>query len=178
MRTRGLSISRVLVDGAQEPVTLDDLKSFVAIDFEDHDQLLENCLLSAREEVEGYTGLTLVDSNYTVRWQELTERPLPYPPVKSITSIQDKLVDGEDLTEVTIDDLYVVTANRIYPTVIKYLAGYGDDVPNALRLAVMKCAADHFTHRSGISLDQNAVAKLPNDWKSVAKRHSVKSWLA
>lgn len=176
MRTSGLKIDREYVDGAQEPVTLDELRSFLAIDFEDHDPLLENCLLSAREEVEGYTGLTLVDSNYTVRWATLTERPLPYPPVKSITSIQDK--DNIDLTDATIDDLYVVTANRIYPTVIKYLAGYGDSVPNALRLAVMKCAADHFTHRSGISLDQNAVARLPNDWKSVAKRHSVKSWLA
>lgn len=176
MVTRGLDVKRVVVDGAQEPVTLEFLKDHLAIDFEDWDDLLEELLLSAREEVEAYTGLTLVDANITARWEELTTRELPYGPVKSITSVQDK--DDENITSHTLEgiDFKTIKADRCEPTVVKYLAGY-DEVPAGLRLAIMKLATDHFKNRSGISMDQ-FTQKLPNDWKSVAKKYSRRTWLA
>lgn len=175
MTTRGLSVKKVKVEGAQEPVTLEFLKDHLAIDFEDWDTLLEELLLSAREEVEAYTGLSLVDSELTVRWEELTTRELPYGPVKSVTSVQDK--DNETLTCHTVEgvDFLTIKADRCSPTVVKYLTGY-DEVPAGLRLAIMKLATDHFKNRSGISMEQYA-QKLPNDWKSVAKKYSRRTWL-
>jgi uncharacterized phiE125 gp8 family phage protein len=176
MVTRGITVRKVVVDGAQEPVTLEDLKSHLAIDFEDWDPLLEEFLLSAREEVESYTGLSLVESNITARWEELTTRELPYGPVKSVTSVQDK--DDVDLTCHTLEglDFKTIKANSCSPTVVKYLAGF-DEVPAGLRLAIMKLATDHFTNRTAVSMEQYT-QKLPNDWKSVAKRFSRKTWIA
>ncbi len=180
MVTRGLSVNKVVVDGAQEPVTLELLKSHLAIDFEDHDDLLELLAVKARQAVEFYTGLSLIDTNVTARWECLTSRPLPYGPVKSITSVQDKdevtitthALEGQEGGQMSI------TAYLESPVVVKYLAGY-EFVPEGLVVAIIKHASDDFTNRTGISLDNNVASqRLPNDWKSAAKPYRVMSWLA
>lgn len=179
MVTRGLSVVKAVVDDAEEPVTLDELKRHLAIDFDAHDELLADLLYAARESVEKYTNLSLIDTNLTVRWEALTTRPLPYGPVKSITSVKDK--DNVDITTHTLEGQeggqMSIKADREEPTIVKYVAGF-DQVPNALRLAVMKCASDDFTNRTGISLENNVAAqRLPNDWRATARPFMAKTWI-
>lgn len=166
--TSGISI-RKTPTGNTEPVELDMLKKHLQIDFPDHDELIELILVAAREEVEQYTGLSLVESNITVRWETLTYGALPFGPVKSITSdISNYKRTGLDYP--------IITADSYSPVEISYVAGM-DPVPINLQLAIYKLATDHFTQRTGFQMTGNAGSVLPNDWRSVATKFSRRSWL-
>lgn len=166
--TSGMSIRKVPT-GNTEPVDLAMLKKHLQIDFDDHDELLSMLLTAAREEVEQYTSLSIVESTVTVRWETLTTGVLPFGPVKSFTS------DISGYTKRGLD-YPSITANSYEPVEITYTAGF-ENVPMALKLAIIKLATDHFTARTGVSLGENALAILPNDWKSEAKKFSKRSWL-
>lgn len=166
--TSGMSIRKVPTTEV-EPVSVDMLKKHLQIDFEDHDELLSFLLTSAREEVEQYTALSLIESTVTARWETLTTGALPYGPVKEITS---------DITAYTKRglDYPSIVANSYDPVEIEYTAGF-ETVPIALQLAVIKLASDNFTQRTGIEIAANSAASLPNDWKSLARKYSRRSWL-
>lgn len=181
MTTRGLSITRVVDENVAEPVSLDLLKTHLAIDADSTiwDDLLSQDLSAAREEVEEYCGISIVETQISVRWEELTTHELPYGPVKSITSVKDK--DGGDIATHTMEGseggFMAIKADSCNPVSVSYVAGYveGHDMAS-LRLAILKCASDHFTHRKGIALE-GSVNSLPNDWKSVARKYSRKTWI-
>jgi len=175
MTTRGLSIDKPESPGIIEPVDTEDLKRHLAIDSDTWLNLLNILLSSARQEVEKYTGLSLIVTDMTVRWEELTTQELPYGPVISLTSVKDK--DGEDITTHTIEGLIpgfaTIKADSETPVIVKYKAGYTQEIPALLKLAIIKCASDHFTHRTGITLENaNGAQSLPNDWKKVAINYS------
>jgi len=171
MITRKLSVKKE--ETGSEPITLEMLQEHLSIDFDDHATLLNVFIPAAREQVEKYTGLSLIDSDITARWESLTEKELPYGPVKEIVSVQDK--DDEDITSHTVEgiDFLSITANSETPVVVKYKTGY-DVVPFSLQLAIIKLASDHFENRNGIAIGGSS---LPNDWKATCRPHSRKSWL-
>jgi len=179
MTTRGLSVQRRPVEGAVEPVTIEDLKLHLAIDSNDHDDLLNKLLADAREQVELYTGLSLIESNIKARWEELTTCELPYGPVISITSVKDSaeaLVTDYSLEGFT-GSFVSIKADSSSPVVAEYIAGYENDIPEGLKLAIMKLASDNFSERVGFSITgTNAAQALPNNWKETAKRYTRKSW--
>ena len=179
MTTRGLSVQKKPVDGAVEPVTLEDLKLHLSIDFDDHDDLLNKLLTAAREEVELYTGLSLIESDVKVRWEELTTCELPYGPVISLGLVTDSI--GEIRTDYTLEgftgSFVSIKANSSTPVASTYKAGYEAEIPEGLQLAIMKLATDNFTNRTGIDLSGNkGFQLLPNNWKETAKRYSRKLW--
>jgi uncharacterized phiE125 gp8 family phage protein len=53
--------------GYTEPLTLADAKSYMKIDFNDEDTLITTLITSAREQLESYLGLSLVEKNLTVQ---------------------------------------------------------------------------------------------------------------
>lgn len=166
--TTGMSVSRV--ETGPEPVDLVALKSHLQIDFPDHDDLLAMFLVAAREEVEKYCGITLVDSEYKVRWESLSSDVIPYGPVIAITS------DISDYTKTGLD-YPSIKADSSEPVEIEYTAGFVT-VPAGLKLAIIKLASDNFTLRTGIAVaGQNSVQSLPNDWKSLARKYGRRSWL-
>ncbi|MCF0059940.1 head-tail connector protein [Dyadobacter chenwenxiniae] len=170
MTTRGLDVLKTPVDGAQEPVTLEELKLHLAIDFDDHDTLLALLLVDAREEVEKYTGLSLIQSNVTARWESLTSAELPYGPViGAVTGADDYTLEGVSFRR--------LCAGASSPVEVSYLAGYPIEIPAGLKLAIIKLASDHFTERTGVKVDGNGIQVLPNNWKTVAAKYSRKSWL-
>lgn len=169
MKTRGLTILRTPT--GSEPVTLEELKLHLSIDFDDHDDLLNILLKSAREEVEIYTGLSLVDSDIKVRWESVTIAELPYGPVKSVTESASYNLEGLMGSFVSVNDN---TGNALE---IEYKTGY-TSVPTDLKLAIMKLATDNFEQRAGISFaGTNAFTQMPNDWRKTAAKFSRKTWL-
>lgn len=179
MTSRGLDIIRKPVDGAQEPVEMDDFKSFLSLDYDDQNGLINTILVGARQEVEAYTGLSLIKSNVKARWEALTTQELPYGPVQSITTVKDK--DGTAITSHEIEGLIgsfpKIKADSESPVVVEYEAGYEIEIPEILRLCIMKLACDHFTFRTIIDPEGKAdTALLPNNWKTAAGKFSRKSW--
>jgi len=174
MTTRGLSVQRKPVDGAVEPVTIEDLKLHLAIDSNDHDDLLNKLLPAARLRIEKYIGLSLIESDLKVRWEELTSDDLPYGPVLSEVNVEG----SDDCSfEGFIGAHMRIVANSSSPITVTYRAGFEDGIEEDLQLAIMKLATDNFSKREGFSITGNDSAKpLPNDWKSTAAPYSVKSW--
>jgi len=177
MTTRGLSISRV--ETGEEPVTLEELKSHLSIDFNDHDSLLNILLTQAREQVEEYTATTLLASDYVVRWEQVTTEELPYGPVIGVESVKDK--DGEDVLSYSLEGLMgkfvSIKADSLTPVIVNYSAGY-TSVPFGLKLAIMKLASDNFEQRTGFDVSgKMTFQNFPNDWRKTAAPYSRKTWL-
>ncbi|MCF2517130.1 phage head-tail connector protein [Dyadobacter sp. CY351] len=185
MTSRGISIKKQVVDGAQEPVTLEEFKSHVQVSYESQDQLLETLLVSARQQIEKFLCVSLVETLITIRWEQLTRQPLPYGPVNEIISVADKSDTTIDLGGYTLEgqigDFMKIKADRSEPTVITYRAGYGvdaTDVPEDLRLAIMKKATDDFEFRTGTPLSGAVETSLPNNWRSTCQPYRRISWIA
>lgn len=176
MVTRGFSIKKK-VTSLTEPVELDLLKTYVQVRSGFHDTLLTELLTEARERVEKFLCLSLVETEITVRWEELSTEELPYGPVKSLTSVSDS--SGTIVSfvmEGMLESNVSIRANRSEPTVIKYIGGFTEDVPKPIKLAIMKLVCDNFEFRTGITLE--TVQQLPNDWKKTCRPYRRIPWTA
>jgi uncharacterized phiE125 gp8 family phage protein len=175
MPTRGFSIIKTVDVSVIEPVSLDLLKKYVQVRSETHDELLNFLLTEARQAVENFLCVSLVETDITVQWEELDTEELPYGPVRTLTSVKDK--DGADATH-TVEGLegsfISIKADRASPTVIVYVAGYADPIPFPIQLAIMKLVVDNFEARTGIAFETNSV--LPNNWKHSCSSYSRLIW--
>jgi uncharacterized phiE125 gp8 family phage protein len=54
---------QVSESSSTEPVSLDEAKAWLQIDFSDHDDLLSSMITGAREDIEQELNIKLVDSN-------------------------------------------------------------------------------------------------------------------
>lgn len=165
--TSGLSIRKVKTAGTLEPVTLDEVKAHLRIDFIEHDATLTALVIEAREEVEKYTGLSLVNSDVTAQWATLSTDELPYGPVLQIVS-------GADDYTITGLDYPSIKAESAEQVEVAYKTGWPlesniPQIPAGLKLAIMKLVAVNF--------DEEIVDGPGSDWKSSAKRYSRKTWL-
>lgn len=150
-----------------EPVSLAEVKTYCKIDFDDEDELLEELIISAREELEKYCGLSFIPKRLTVQLQnDCGGIEIPYGPVYG--TIDTTLITDSADDEVSIDILggsdypYIVTpinyVQLIYdagfivlPTVLKtaikaqvfYLyenRGENPDLDYICKDAVKRCA--------------------------------------
>ncbi len=152
-------MSVVLSTGPQrEPVTLEDVKTHLRIETDDHDGALTQLITAGRQYVETMTGRALI----TQTWKFYADRfryefRLPKPPLQSVTSVQYK--DAADALQTLAASNYVVdtidqparlhqnatgtypdTSNNPNAVIVTFVAGYGDepeDVPGALRRAIL-----------------------------------------
>ena len=80
-----------------EPVTLDEAKAWLKVDFDDEDTLIENLITGVREKIEEFTGLALVEKTIEYFDEEIPddELVLPYPEHDEITEVK---INGEVTT--------------------------------------------------------------------------------
>lgn len=170
--TTGLQVRKERV--ATVPVWKDDAKRYLQIDLDvdDHDDLLNVLINSAFEAVERYCGVSMVETQITISWDELhTTEELPYGPVRSIAELTGCEVKGE------LPGFVRVKGTGISAKV-EYTAGY-INIPEPLKLAVMKLVTDNFEGRTGYDMSgRQAVQILPNNWKESVKSYRRISWLA
>ncbi|GJL97507.1 MAG: hypothetical protein DHS20C06_13240 [Hyphobacterium sp.] len=163
-----------------EPVTLSDAKAFLRIGTDHDDDLILQLIASARQRVEAETGRALISRTYR-EWLDRWDLPgrmadngrqfrLTMPPLISVNTITT--YDAHDVGTVWDGANYFVDAQsdpgRIavrsggFPRPgraaagieIIFDAGYGadpDDVPEALREAVLRLTADAYLNRDGDS---------------------------
>lgn len=175
--TRGFSIIKTVPNAAIEPVDLDQLRRYVQVRSETHDDLLNFLLTAARQSVENFLCVSLVETAIEVQWEQLDTEELPYGPVRSLTSVTDK-----DNTEVShtveglIGSFISIKADRTSPTVIRYVAGYAEPIPFDIQLGIMKKVVDDFEARTGIVLETSSM--LPNNWKNSCSSYSRLTWVS
>ncbi len=162
-----ISEPEVLVAPAVEPVSLTELKAHVRESSSDEDQLLERLIQVARERVEDFTRLALIERTVRFTYPGFG-RGLPVPawPVQSVSAVRytatdgtDTLLDAARYTVVSARPRVIVPAygdawpaalphwNAVRVEVVTGFGGAPADVPAELRQAILMIAGTLFQHR-------------------------------
>lgn len=147
------------------------VKTYLGIETNVHDILLNRLIISAREEFEKVSQVAVVNRQITAIWSEAYKYVrLPYMPHGDIISVKNT-----NNTLLILDTDYKVqgvTEKRIYgdfPAGLKvnYHAGFdSSEIPEDIKLAITKNVVENFEVRTGISAKN--VYLLPNNWRKVA----------
>lgn len=178
---------------AQEPVGLEEMKSWARIDDADGDATISGNIVAARRWVETFTQRALITQTYTYKIDRFpgpitTVIELPGGNTQSVTTIVYLDPDGNSQTWTASDYIVDETSepaviglayNIAWPSIrewdlpvtITYPAGYGDDpgdVPEELRTAIKIIAAELFENRED-SMIGATIASVPWGAKRLAE---------
>lgn len=155
-------------DPAVEPVTLNDLKTFLRLSGNSEDTLLAGLVRAAREDVERTTGLALIDQTWRICIDQLPAHGtvlLRRGPVREVLAVTAYGSEGEAAVVPPSDyeadllsrpaRLHIVrrpAAARLFNGLeIDFRSGHGEagaDVPDLLRRAVTILAAHWYEFRA------------------------------
>lgn len=172
----------ILISGpAGEPVSLAELKAFLRIDSEAEDALLTALIPAARLTVEAAAGLILMRQTWRLvrdAWPGERVLRLPLKPVLALEAVRIVDAAGDaaslDIAGFTLDAIsdpprllrpadVAAPGAELNGIEIDLALGFGnsaDDVPAALRQAVLRLAAHWFEHRGE---EPGAAPPLPGD---------------
>lgn len=169
-----LTITQTVAPTA-EPLTLDEVKRYLRIDGTDDDVVIEALMLAAREDIEVWTGRTLLTTTYALRlsdfdWCTWYGRhdwlTLPRPPLQSVTSIT--YLDSNNASQTLATTVYQVDAysepgritlktGQSWPSTytdsfnnvtVTYVAGWTlATLPERVKMAMKLIIGDYYEHR-------------------------------
>lgn len=161
---------KITTTGA-EPITLSEAKAWLKVDYADEDTLISMLISGVREQVEEFTGLSLIASTIEYFNDEIPgEIVLPYPDHASITEVKINDVVSTSykktgLTQFIIypENTYLSGENQqgIY---IKYVTS--GTCPVGLKLELLKIIDEKYRNRGNTfegsitELNENAYANL------------------
>lgn len=171
----------VSVEPTEEPLTVDEQKTWSRITDAAEDAHLETLITGARVHVEQYLGRALMEQTLVAKWDCWPcEFELERAPVQSITSIQYIDVDGVTRT-VSSSNYYtdldstppricrkngytwpILQLGRPNAVTVTYVAGYAsaDDVPRPIKMAI-SMLVDHWYENRGPVLVGAILAEIP-----------------
>lgn len=155
-----------------EPVTLAEVKAHLRVDFADDDTLLSSMITAARQIIEDYCHISLVQKTITLTleasdkpkslfvqpWQvreQFNSFELPYGPVKSVSSVTSIASDGTSVISCVLNSDYYLTGtsfktikiiNNFPNNILVYIVGY-TILPGPLKLAVLNEIAYRYESR-------------------------------
>jgi uncharacterized phiE125 gp8 family phage protein len=156
------------------PVSLDDAKRHLRIDFDQEDLLIRGLVETAAEWLEATVGRTLITTSWTVvgeTWPCGRLIELKFPPLISVTTV--KYYDETNTLQTLASSKYLVAKDEFIPGMIElksgetwpslsirhdavqieYQAGYGAtsaDVPAAARYAILLLVAHWYKNREAV----------------------------
>jgi hypothetical protein len=123
-----------------EPITLTEMKNYLRVDYSDDDDLITSLITAAREVIEKYCGISIVEKTVNLVWPAYEPiLQVPYGPVQSYTTLT---IDDEDVDEPE-DNTLREDAGEL---VMEYVAGY-DTVPQAIISAIKELTAIYYGNR-------------------------------
>jgi uncharacterized phiE125 gp8 family phage protein len=174
----------IVTDVTSEPVSLDEAKAHLRVDFDDDDAYIADCIYAARVWVEGQTRKALMPRTYDYeidwRWPMkygMYRIDLPVNPVTSVTSINYIDTGGSSQTLATTEytvkarnhHSYIVQAyDKSWPTTryvpgaitVRFVAGDGDNISQSLHRAIMILAGHLYENRESAMKIPDAVEAL------------------
>jgi len=188
---------RIKTDLAEEPVTVDEAKLFCHVTGDEEDELFTTLIKSARRQLERYTASSFGSKTIHAFWMtppDDNQLELPYGPIISVDHVyrideegteeactlnEDFFVYGDQDAVVYMEKYWssgMVSARSVR---VEYTAGYGntatEDLPEELKLAILKQVATDYELRENIAVSNN-VTILSNDSKSLADPYRKKLW--
>ena len=126
-----------------EPLSTTDAKSWMRVLYSDEDTLIGSLITQARDVIEKYLNLSMIDKTITLTLTDRDSIQLPYGPVQVITSVKDK--DGDDLDYEVLNEK--ITFNSIVEyAIIVYDVGFVT-VPNGLIIGLQQVVMRYFENR-------------------------------
>ena len=175
----------IVTDVTSEPVSLDECKAHLRIDFDEDDAYLAGCIIAARQWVEGQTKKALMPRtyDYEIDWgwpmrSGMYYIELPMNPVTSVTSVT--YIDDAGASQTLSSSLYTVKArghhsyivpayDADWPTArfvpgsvtVRFVAGDASNIPQSLHRAVMMLAGHLYENReSGMGIPKAVEALI------------------
>tara|TARA_A100001201_G_C4095729_1_gene203687 strand:+ start:5155 stop:5727 length:573 start_codon:yes stop_codon:yes gene_type:complete len=146
------------------PISVEELKKHLRVDFPDDDEIIDTMLRAASEALEAECGLSFSVADYTVTLDCFPAREftIPHGPITEISSIEYR--DTDEVLQTLAPSLYEVElrsgrlrpvtgeswpnlGDSFSPVVITYQAGYPTQIPYPIAAAIRLVAADHYRNR-------------------------------
>lgn len=122
-----------------EPVTIQDAKDFLQIDFDTDDQLLYRLIRASRQYIETICGISLVEKEIELEIHGFSSPyMLPYGPVYEIELLE---VDGNEVE--LVGDYVHARGSELHA---KYTAAYLE-IPEDLRISVLEVLKVYYDGR-------------------------------
>jgi hypothetical protein len=177
INTYNISVSE---SSPTEPVSLIEAKAWLQIDFTDHDDLLTDMLLSAREDIEAELNWKLVEASvvvYVDTTKDETVNVLPHTfnlsHVDSNSLVVSGLEDGETDEVLTVDDDYYFNGSlKLGEGSFKLEYDIVPVVPNSIKEAIKMLVAYRYNNRG----DQDKQNGFPADVEAKISRYRM-IWL-
>jgi hypothetical protein len=122
-----------------EPVTLEEAKEYLQVDFDTDDPLLDRLISASRQYIETVCGISLVEKEIELKVRGF-DAPylLPYGPVRSVEMLTIDRADAENEGDYVYESGIELEA--------EYTAGY-DMIPEDLRSAVLEVLKVYYDAR-------------------------------
>lgn len=143
---------KVVVEPADEPVTLAEAKAYLKVEVSDDDALIGVLITAARKACEAHTQRSLAAKTYELALDEFpAEFELPYPPALAVVSL--KYID-ESGVEQTLDQSAYALDDASEPGWV--LPAFGTDWPSTRAVA----NAVKLRYTAGAAVEEAKVAML------------------
>lgn len=170
---------------AEEPLTLDEAKSHLRVDFDSDDTYITQLIIGTRRYVENITNRSLITQTweyYPEQWPSGNQISIPLPPLQSVTSVKYTDTDDAELTfdaagytvdiksepgRIVLNDGYswpTVTLNATNPIQIIFACGYGDTstvIPADIKAAMKLIISNYYENREPVIVGYSSVQTLP-----------------
>ena len=138
---------------ADEPVTVEEVKRFLRVDYTDDDVMIEGMIRASRQLLEGRLNLSIPTHDVEVYWPEYAPvDAVPYGPVIEWDELK---IDDVDQTPPD-DNTLRFDKGVLYAT---YLAGH-EEVPDELKRAIMKLVKVDYDGDGNMEAIINSVSHL------------------
>ena len=156
-----MDITRAIT--GSEPVSLNEMKSYLKVDFATDDTLITQMIKSARELCEEFTGRSFVESD--VLWIVDAEAGdvirLPYPDIYEVF----------DSAGISFSGVSIVRAIFQYSGTFEIEYTTAGNCPEGVKLAIMKAVAESYENRENTS--DGSLSRLPENTYNLLMRYTI-----
>lgn len=146
-------------DDLSEPISLDEAKNYLKIDFDTEDDLIAEMITSAREQAELFCNRSFVPKTIEFSTTDFEDAVLlPFPNHKEITSVS---IDGEsvDYTKTGLTQFAVTVTETGLELIVSYEAS--GEITGSEKSALKKVIGDMYRNRDESGpLSENAIGYL------------------
>ena len=123
-------------------VTKEELEGFTGVQFESGNNIAELFICAAQNILENYLGYEIESKEYTKHFALHTSNIIKAG-VKNITAVNEITIDGTLVEDYYIDDDKIILKQPVISDniIIKFTAGFGVDLPQIIKLTVLRISA-------------------------------------
>lgn len=163
-----LSSIQVTEGSVTEPVTLDEIKEWLDVDFTDHDSLLSSMGKGARQSIENYCSISLVEKSVTLDLEVSGEDRVPMPYTSALSNPVVTAFDSQDVETTLVSGTdFFVRGNMVRIGEGRYTVTYDtvpgtipEDIKEAIKMEVAERYANRGENLTTSGLSRSAMEKL------------------